>query len=247
MSFLDWLYSSYPNPKVDGAWGILHITVLAACILFIVASSLLLKNKSERLKYYILFSLAMLIVAFGVTRRIVGFINAPEYTFNRIMKILLPRPGCAISCWLVILAVIIRKKFFYNFASIIGILCAVIFFAYPSVGFTNEFILFENLYSIMTHSLFLVMSVCFITYKFTDFRYKLAKKEGICFAIMMAYVFIEIYLLKIDPDPFFFLPGNEVQDILGMGYGLYLPLYILFMAVYFSAFYLIKYLKQRKK
>ena len=105
----------------------------------------------------------------------------------------------------------------------------MIFFAYPSVGFTNEFILFENLYSIMTHSLFLVMSVCFITYKFTDFQYKLAKKESICFVVMMAYVFIEIYLLKIDPDPFFFLPNNEVQDILGMGYGLYLPLYILFM------------------
>ena len=88
MSFLDWLYSSYPNPKVDGAWGALHITVLSACILFIVASYILLKNKSEKLKYYILFSLAMLIVVFGVTRRIVGFINAPEYTFNRIMKIL---------------------------------------------------------------------------------------------------------------------------------------------------------------
>ena len=247
MSFLDWLYSTYPNPKVDGAWGSLHIIVLLLCISFIVASSILLKGKSEKLKYNILFALAMVILVFGVVRRINGFINAPEYTLNRILRILLPRPGCAISCWLVILALIIKKKFFYNFASIIGILCATIFFAYPGAGFTNEIILFENLYSIVTHSLFLIISVCFITYKFADFQYKVAWKEAICLGTMLVYVFAEVYLMKIEPDPFYFLRDNDVQEILGIGYGLYLPLYILFIAVYFSAFYLIPKIKKSKK
>ena len=50
MSFLDWLYSTYPNPKVDGAWGTLHIIVLLLCISFIVASSILLKGKGEKNK-----------------------------------------------------------------------------------------------------------------------------------------------------------------------------------------------------
>ena len=47
MSFLDWLYSSYPNPHVDGEWGFLHIGVLVLAIAFIVCSSILLKNKKN--------------------------------------------------------------------------------------------------------------------------------------------------------------------------------------------------------
>ncbi len=237
MSFSDWLFSTYPNPKVDGAWGSLHIITLILCIGFIVISSILLKNKSEKLKFSILLSFAIVIAILGIVRRINGFILADELTVNRILKILLPRPGCAISCWLVIIALIVRKKFFYNFASVVGILCATIFFAYPGAGFTNELILFENLYSIITHSFFLIISVCFITYKFTDFRYCNIWKEGICLGVMLLYAFLEIYLFKIDPDPFYFMRSNEVQEILGMGYGLYLPLYLLFIFVYTNAFY----------
>ena len=76
---------------------------------------------------------------------------------------LLPRPGCAISVWLVMLAPIINKKGFYNFASIISILCAVIFFAYPGAGFLHKYILFEDLYSIITHSLFFIGSFLIVT------------------------------------------------------------------------------------
>lgn len=246
MSFTEWLFSTYPNPKVDGAWGALHIITLILCIGFIVTSSLLLRNKSEKIKYYILLSLAIVIFVLGVVRRINGFILADELTVNRVLKILLPRPGCAISCWLVIIALIVRKKFFYNFTSIVGILCATIFFAYPSVGFTNELILFENLYSILTHSFFLIISVCFITYKFTDFKYCNIWKEGICLGVMLLYTFLEIYLFKIDPDPFYFMRDNEVQEIVGMGYGLYLPLYLLFIFVYINAYYFIPRLKKSR-
>lgn len=246
MSFTEWLFSTYPNPKVDGAWGALHIITLVLCIGFIVASSILLRNRSEKIKYYILLSLAIVIFVLGVVRRINGFILADELTVNRVLKILLPRPGCAISCWLVIIALIVRKKFFYNFTSIVGILCATIFFAYPSVGFTNELILFENLYSILTHSFFLIISVCFITYKFTDFKYCNIWKEGICLGVMLLYTFLEIYLFKIDPDPFYFMRDNEVQEIVGMGYGLYLPLYLLFIFVYVNAYYFIPRLKKSR-
>ena len=128
----------------------------------------------------------------------------------------MPRPGCAISCWLVSIALIVKKKFFYNFASIIGILCSVIFFAYPGAGFTNELILFENLYSIVTHTFFFIISICFITYKFTDFQYKTIWKELICIAVMIAYTFLEISVLKTDPDPFYFMRDNEVMDVVGI-------------------------------
>ena len=248
MKFLDWLYSTYPNPHVNGEWGTLHITVLAICIAFIVISSLLLKKADRKIKHTILYIMAGIIFAFGVIRRIVGFINMTDATLNNILTVLLPRPGCAISCVLVILAVLINKKYFYNFSAIVGTLCAVVFFAYPGAGFNNEYILFENLYSIVTHSLFFIMSICFITYKFTDFNYKTAWREGICFALLIIYSFLQIYVLKTSPDPFYFMPENEVIEVLGgMSYALYLPLYLVFIAVYICAFYLIPVLSKQKK
>lgn len=248
MKFTEWLFSTYPNPKVDGAWGPLHIAVLVLVVAFIVGSSLFLRKKNEKYKFAVLWSLAGVLVVLGLVRRIVGFITTSEFTLNRVLRILIPRPGCAIACWLVIIALFVNKKFFYNFASIIGIICAVIFFAYPGVGFTNEYILFENLYSIVTHSCFLIMSVCFITYKLTDFDYKGIWKEGICLLVMLLYVFLEIFVLKTDPDPFYFMPENEVCEVLGgMKYGLYLPLYLVFLFFYVNAFYFITKLSKNKK
>ena len=248
MNFLEWLYSTYPNPTVNGEWGALHIAVLALCVAFIVASTLLLKNKSQRSRFTVLAIIAAIIFLFGVVRRIVGFINLTDATFDRVLSILLPRPGCAISCWLVILAVIINKRYFYNFASIISILCGTVFFAYPGAGFNNEYILFENLYSIVTHAGFYVMAICFITYKFADFEYKAAWREGICLAALTVYAFLEIYVIKINSDPFYFMPKNEIMEILGdMSYGLYLPLYLVFVALFVFAFYFISYLVKRKK
>ena len=116
--------------------------------------------------------LAALILTFEITRRVVNFIKADYFDFNSVMYLLLPRPWCAISCWALMLSTIINKKFFYNFTSITSLLCALVFFAYPGVGFNNEYILFENLYSIATHSLVLVMSILLITLRFTKFEYK---------------------------------------------------------------------------
>jgi len=246
MDFLDWLYSSYPNPHIEGAWGWLHITVLLLCATFIVCSYFLLKNKSEKTKRIVLAVLAGIILFFEISRRIINMVKTTDYSANNILRILLPRPGCAISCWLVMLAVIINKKYFYNFTTITGILCGTIFFAYPGAGFNNELILFENLYSIVTHSLFFVSCICFITFKFTDFKYKDCWKELICFAVLLIYVFLEIYVLKTESDPFYFMPNNDVQEIFGVGYSLYLPLYLVFVIIYANLFYIIHKPKKNK-
>ena len=239
MKFIDWLYSSYPNPHVDGQFGLLHIITLVLCVALIVSSTLLLRNRSEKAKRITLFILVAIIFLFGLARRIINLCKTTDYEIKNILRILLPRPGCAISCWLVILATIINKKFFYNFASIVGIICGIIFFCYPGAGFNNQFILFENLYSIVTHSLFLVVSICFITFKFTDFRYKTIWKELICLAVLITYAFLEMKVLKIESDPFYFMPNNDIQDIVGFAYELFLPLYLIFIILYFNVFYLI--------
>lgn len=245
MSFIDWLFSSFPNPHIDGQYGFLHIATLIFIVAFVVVSSILLRKANTKTKRIILFVLAGIILFFEVSRRVVNLVKTTDYSVNNILRILLPRPGCAISCWLVIIATLINKKFFYNFSSIVGIICGIIFFAYPGAGYNNKFILFENLYSIVSHTLFFTASICFITYKFTDFKYKKMWKELICLFVLIVYSFLEIYVLKIEFDPFYFMPNNDVQEIVGMNYNLYLPCYIIFMLIYFNIFYFIPYIKNR--
>ena len=247
MKFIDWIYSTYPNPSVDGQYGVLHIVTMLLCVGVIVGSTFLLRGKSERTKRTVLLVYAGIILLFGLVRRVVGFCKATEFTTNSVLRILLPRPGCAIACWLVIIAPIVNKKWFYNMSSIVGILCAIIFFAYPSVGFNNKYILFENAYSIVTHSFFLISSICFITYKLADFTYKEIWKDLLGIAVLVVYAFLEIYVLEIDPDPFYFMPNNEVQEIVGMDFALYLPLYLVLMFVYINIYYFIPYLKNKRK
>ncbi len=247
MSFKDWIFSTYPNPEINGQWGLFHIFVLIACILAIVLISLIFKNKSEKSKRIVLFVLAGLILLFELTRRSVSLIATTDYSIKNVLWILMPRPWCAISCWTLMLAVIINKKSYYNFASITAFLCALIFFAYPGVGFNNKYILFENLYSIATHSLLLVMSLLIITLKFADFKYKTCWKEALCYVFILAYAFLEIFVLKIENDPMYFMPNNDVMEIISVSYPVYLLIYILFILFYFNLFYLFSLKKKIKK
>lgn len=246
MSFIDWIYSSYPNPHIDGEYGLLHILTLVFIATFVVLTSILLRKRGEKSKKIIIWIFVAIIILFEVSRRVINFCKTTDYGINNILRILLPRPGCAIACWLVVIATIVNKKFLYNTASIIGILCGLIFFIYPGVGYNNQYILFENLYSIVSHTAFFIVSICFITYGFTDFRYKTIWKELICLAVIIVYAFLEIYVLKIEGDPFYFMQNNDVQDIVGLSYSIYLPSYLLFIFIYINLFYFFKHIKQKR-
>ena len=254
VTFRGWICSEYPGGLDSPApWGIFHIVTLICCILLMVAIACLFRKKSEKTRRIVLFVLAGIILLFEATRRIVA-ISRGLTTWDDWLYNMLPRPWCAISCWLVMASVIVHKKFLYNFTSMTGSICAIIFFAYPTVGFTDSYVLFENVYSIGTHFVFFNACVAFITLRFTDFK-ALGKKgfqdgalkELITLVIVYAYAFIEIYVLKIATDPMYCMPNNEAQEILGIGYPLYLVLYIVFLAVYFSGFYFVQYLWTKKK
>ena len=247
MTFIEWITSKYPNPSISGEWGTLHILTLVLIAIFVVASSIVLRKRDEKVKRLVLIILASILVVFELARRVINLCITPNLDLNSVLRILLPRPGCAISCWLVMIAVFVNKKYFYNLASIVSILCGTMFFAYPGAGYNNQYILFENLYSIVTHTVFYTTAICFVTYGFTDFKYKNAWKELIGLAVIIAYAFLEIYVLKIEGDPFYFMAGNEVQDIVGMTYELYLPLYIVFIIVYVNIYYLIAGAKKKNK
>lgn len=239
MTFKEWLFSSYDNPHIDGQWGVGHIVTLVLCIGIIVTLALIFSKRSEKARRIVLFVLVGIILFFEITRRVVNFIKMTDPTFSSVMGTLLPRPWCAIACWTLILGAVINKKSFYNFGSMTALLCAIIFFSYPGVGFNNKYMLFENIYSIVTHALLLITSITLMTLHFTKFEYKTIWKESIYYVGLIVYSLLEIYVLKIEADPLYYMPGNDVMDILGLPYWAYLLVYIVFSLVYFNIFYLI--------
>ena len=256
MTFKNWLFSVHPEGDAySGQWKFPHIFTLCLCIALVVAIALIFRKKKRTTRELVVKILAILILIFEIARRIINFSKGSAVDLKSALYMLLPRPWCAISCWLTIAAATFNKKTLWNFATMNSLLCSLIFFAYPSVGFNHKTILFENLYSIATHALLFVTSLSALVLRLGDFRYKRetfvrgAMKEGIMLVCVFAYALVEIYVLKIEPDPLCFMANNDVQKVLGMGYGGYLAVYAIFLCVWFNAFYLIpmlwnKYVKK---
>lgn len=247
MSFKDWLFTNYPGATKVQPWGIMHILTLVGCIALIVVLALIFRKKDDRARRIVLWVLVGLILLFEIARRCINFAKMSDYDFTSIMHLLLPRPWCAISCWALIISAIVNKKSFYNFACISSLLCAIIFFAYPGVGFKSPYLGFDDLYSIATHCLLLITSISLITLKFTDFKFKDFWKVAVLYGLTLAYSFLEIYVLKIENDPMYFMPGNDVQEIIGLNNQLYIIVYIAFTFIYFNLFPLIQWINERKK
>lgn len=248
MSFKEWLLSSYPNPDIAGQWKPLHIIVLISAIAITIAIPFIVKlfKNKERARKIISWILVGLILTFEISRRIINLYKMTDHSLDNYLYHLLPRPWCAISCWSLIIAKIANKKFLYNFASITSLLCALIFFAYPAAGFNNQYVLFDNLYSIGTHTLLLITSISLITLRLTDFRYADFWKIAVCYAVIYGYAFFEMYVLKISDDPLYFMPHNDVQEILSLNYPLFLAIYILFIILYTNIFHVINDWKKVK-
>lgn len=248
MRFTQWLFGDFENPVINGRWGFWHILTLVLCVACIVGFHFIVKKSANprKAKSCIIFSLAGAIAFFEIMIRFVYFMKLyyfqhPSMNGTGPLWIMIPKPWCAISCWLLVACVFVKKAYFYNFASLSGLLCSVIFFAYPGVGYNNQYILFENLYSIVTHALLLTMSITLIVLKYTDFRYKEIGKLTICFALTFVYGLLQIYVLKTQTDPMYFMPDGDIQaGILNISYGLYLFLYILLLVVYVNTFHIIQ-------
>ena len=71
-------------------------------------------------------------------------------------------------------------------------------------------------------------------------KYKHLWKVAICFALTFAYAFVEIFVLHIQTDPMYFMPGGDIQaDILKMDYGVYLFAYIALILIYINTAHMI--------
>ena len=255
MSFSNWLFGTMENPVTNGRWGILHIITMLICVALIVAFHFIVKHakQKEKTRKIILSALVYSVLFFEIASRVVYiikkfYLHTPDMEGLSMLWIIIPKPWCAISCWLLVASVFVNKKFFYNFAGLSALLCAVIFFSYPGVGFNNKYILFDNLYSICTHALLLTTAITMIVLRFTEFKYREIWKLGICFLLTFIYGLVQIYFLKTATDPMYFMPNGDIQaGILHISYGLYLFLYITFLLVYINAFYLVEDRKNVKE
>ena len=128
MTFKQWLLSELPNPR-QSPYTTLYLISLVCLIAFVVISSILLKNKSQKTKRNVMMVFALTITVVAVVRKVVNFVKTPDETLHDVLWILLSRPGCAISGLLATIAVVINKKWAYTFASLIGLLCGTAFFA----------------------------------------------------------------------------------------------------------------------
>lgn len=241
----DWIFSIYPMQRsvVNGRFGIVHIATVLLCVAIILRIAMC-RHQSPHRRDRIICHLAALIVLLEVSRRVINLSRGEALDLHTVLYYLLPRPWCAISCWLTVMAAMFKRRPLYNIASMCSLLCALVFFAYPMVGFHHAVYLFEDVYSITTHALLLISSISMITLGQTDFRYERengdkARREFSILALVFAYAFLEIYVLKIERDPLYFLPGNDVQSVFGLSYPLYLVVYVAFIVLYFNAFYLI--------
>ena len=255
MTFTQWLFGGIDNPFKAGQWGPLHIGTLLTCAALIIGFTFLVKHSKdqEKTKKIIVFSLAGAIAFFEIMIRFVYcmklyYFHQPVMNGITLLWIILPKPWCAIACWSLMASVFVKKGWFYEFASLSALLCSVVFFVYPGVGYNNEHLLFENWYSILTHALLLTTSITLMTLRYTRFSYREFWKVAVCFALTFVYGLLEIFVLKIQTDPMYFMPDGDIQaDILRMSYGLYLFLYILVFLVFINVPYLLTARKQTEK
>ena len=69
MKFIDWLFSSYENPTIEGQWGLFHISVMLIIVALVVAITLYFRGESAndvKKKRIVLFVFASLILIFFV-------------------------------------------------------------------------------------------------------------------------------------------------------------------------------------
>lgn len=212
------------------------------CVALILAFRFLAKRSrdGEKTKRIIVCALICCSAFFEIMLRFMYFMRVyyfrmPGSEGLSALDILPPKPWCQISTWLLMSSVFVKKPFFYNLASLSALLSAVVFFIYPGVGFNNEYLIFENWYSICSHALLLTTSITLIGFRYADFRYKHLWKEVVGFGLTFVYGLLQIFVLKIHSDPMYFMPGGDIQaGILRIDYGLYIVAYIALLIIYIN-------------
>lgn len=149
----------------NGVWWC-FILALAACIILL---TLLLKNKSIKVKKITLLSIAIFNLLFWVVYKYWLYLGVEELLatgYHFVLLEELPLQLCSISLFLVIFAILFNNKPLYSYCFYVSVLGATMALIAPAVGFSKTSIFsLHNIGFYGTHGLLIVVAVATVSTK----------------------------------------------------------------------------------
>lgn len=246
MSFLDWLTdANNPSlPKSEYLYGARHICVLVAALLACVVLTLIFRKKSRKSINTLLYVLCGIFIFFEISTRIISLAFADAYTWQSVLKTLIPMHICSIMVWVVIVAILTKSKALYSFGTIGGLLATVAYLLYPAVGLNKTYMSFSCIYSTFTHMLGFVTCILFITLKVSEFKISKIWQPFVGFIIMFSWGALLNFVIFPGSDYMYMVNDPLELNLGGMPYQI---LYVIVLILYTCTFYLVPLIANKIK
>ncbi len=244
MSFHDW-WTNENNPSIpqqEYLYGTRHIIMLAVALVLVVVLSIVFARKSQKAKNILLTILISILLFFEISSRVVNLAICTDFSWQNILKILLPMHICSVAVVTLIIGYFSKNKILMNFSTVVGFLATIAFLLYPAVGINKMYISFTCLYSITSHIVGFVVSCLLINLGFVKLKFNDIWQTFLCFAIMFAYGVLLDFVI---------LPGSDymylVNDPLSLDITFpYQIIYGALIALYILVFYVVLNIKNKK-
>lgn len=239
MSFKDW-WTNENNPSLPKEvylYGTRHIVVLVLTLFACVFFSVIFFKRNEKAKRILFLIFAYIFLFFEILTRIVNLIIADNYTWQSVLKILLPMHFCSVMVWIFIFAIFSKKQWLVNFAVTGGLLATLAFLLYPSVGLNKTYMSFTCVYSTFTHMLGFVTAILLMTLGVAKFEFKRLWINYLCFIFLFGWGALLSYIIFPGSD-YMYVRNDPLE--LGLNFP-YQILYIAIIVVYILMFYLVKW------
>ncbi len=215
-----------------------HLITLAIVLVATLLVVFIFNKKSMKAKRTFLWIMVSILLVLEITSRVVHFIKGGDFFSSTVI----PMHFCSIMVWMIIIATFTNNKHMYTLSAMGGLIATIAFLLYPSVGFNKEVLKFSQYYSIISHSIGFVVSIFLITGGFASFKLKNIWIGAVFLVANYIYAFLLNYWL---------MPNNNFmyysENLLPVPFGVWILIYILFVLTYFSSFYFVTYLKDRKR
>ncbi|MEG1582076.1 MAG: YwaF family protein [Clostridia bacterium] len=245
MTFIDWISgANNPSlPKSQYLYGTRHIILLCLVVFLAIIMSFVLRNKSERTKRIFFKTCACVFLAMEVLSRIFNLIFTDNYSFENIVKIVLPLHFCSVVVWLIIIALLVDNKPLINAAAIFGLLATTAFLLYPAVGLNKVYMSFDALYSISSHSLGWVVSILLMTSGYAKFEMKKIWQTFVVFFSIIAYGALFDFVIFPGAD-YMYLRNNPLPFTSPIPYQI---IFLVVLLIYISIFYIVPLITNKIK
>lgn len=245
MNFHDW-WTNENNPSIpqkEYLFGARHIIMLCVAVLAMILLSVILHKKSEKTKKIVLTVLVSVLLFFEIVSRVVNLIIETDYSWQNILKIILPMHICSVAVIAIIVGFFSKNKTLINFSAIVGLIATVAFLLYPAVGINRTYISFTCLYSITSHVTGFVVCCLLINLGFAHFEFKDVWKTLLCFAIMFGYGALLDFVI-LPGENYMYLSSDPLELNINFPYQI---LYTLIFVVYILMFYVISLIIKKIK